>query len=221
MSATSDYAERMTAHRPSSSNRTTVLLTGFGPFPGVPVNETARLVPALAAIARGAFKDHTIRHEILPTEWSLAPVRLTALLETHKPVLALHFGVAQDATGFRVECEGHNACRLSPDAMGDVPSCLKLLADGAVSQSVTVPVEQIVQRLRCLGLAAYASPDAGRYLCNAILYHSLTAATRCQHGFRAGFIHLPTDLAGPHLTFDGALSGSIEILKVCLEHQEA
>ena len=151
----------------------------------------------------------------------MAPVRLAALLETHKPVLALHFGVAQDATGFRVECEGHNACRLSPDARGDVPATLNLIANGALSQSVTVPVGKIVQRLHSLGLPAYASTDAGRYLCNAVLYHSLTASTRNHHGLRAGFIHIPTDLAGPHLSFDAALSGSMEILKVCLEHQGA
>ena len=207
----------MTSDRPISNNRRTVLLTGFGPFPGVPVNETARLVPALAAIARDTFKAHTIHHEILPAEWGTAPVRLAALLQTHKPVLALHFGVAQDATGFRVECEGHNACRISPDAMGDVPPALNLVADGALSQSVTVPVEAIVKRLHSLGLPATSSTDAGRYLSNAVLYHSLTASTRSHHGFHAGFIHLPTDLAGPHLTFDAALSGSLEILKVCLE----
>ena len=32
--------------------RTTVLITGFGPFPGVPVNATMRLVPELAQAAR-------------------------------------------------------------------------------------------------------------------------------------------------------------------------
>jgi pyroglutamyl-peptidase len=211
----------MTSNRPRSNHRPTVLLTGFGPFPGVPVNETARLVPTLAAAAHNAFNDHKIHHEILPAEWAVAPVRLAALLETHKPVLALHFGVAKDATGFRVECEGQNACRLAPDARGEVPPFLNLLADGAMSQSATVPVDAIVQRLRSLGLPAYASADAGRYLCNAILYHSLTASTRSKHGFRAGFIHLPTDLAGPHLSFDAALRGSLEILKVCLENQGA
>lgn len=201
----------------NSNNRPAVLLTGFGPFPGVPVNATARLVPALAAIAHDAFSDHAIHHEILPAEWAVAPVRLAALLETHKPVLALHFGVAQDATGFRVEGEAHNACRLSPDAKGDVPATLSLIADGALSQSVTVPVEKIVQKLQSLGLPAYSSSDAGRYLCNTVLYHSLTASARSQRGFRAGFIHIPTDLAGQPLSFDAALRGSVEILKVCLE----
>jgi pyroglutamyl-peptidase len=205
----------------NSVKRPAVLLTGFGPFPGVPVNETARLVPALEVIARDTFKTHAIHCEILPAEWAAAPVRLATLLETHKPVLALHFGVAQDATGFRIECEGHNACRLSPDAKGDVPATLNLIANGAVSQSVTVPVERIVHRLQSLGHPAYSSTDAGRYLCNAVLYHSLTASACNQRGFRAGFIHIPTDLAGPHLSFDAALSGSLEILKVCLEHQEA
>ena len=197
----------MNAYRPSSNSRPALLLTGFGPFPGVPVNATARLVPALAAIAHDTFKDHAIHYEILPAEWAVAPVRLATLLETHKPVLALHFGVAQDATGFRVECEGRNACRLSPDAKGEVPPTLNLIADGALSQSVTVPVGKIVQRLHSLGLPAYTSQDAGRYLCNAVLYHSLTASACNQRGFRAGFIHIPTDLSGPPLSFDAALSG--------------
>jgi pyroglutamyl-peptidase len=208
------------AHQ-SQSNRPAVLLTGFGPFPGVPANETERLVPELTAAARDIFKSHTIHCEILATEWTTGPARLKELLDLYTPVLALHFGVAQDATGFRIECEGHNACRLAPDARGEVPPSLNLIADGALSQSATVPVGAIVQRLRSLGLPAYMSNDAGRYLCNAVLYHSLSAATRNQRGFRAGFIHIPTDLAGAHLSFDAALSGSIEILRVCLEHQDA
>ncbi len=195
-----------------------VLLTGFGPFPGVPENATARLVPALAETARAAFKTHTIHHEILPTEWSKAPMRIAELLDTLKPVLALHFGVAQDATGFRIECEGHNACLFAADAKGELPSLGNLLADGAMSQTVTVPVEIIVQRLIDLGLPAYSSNDAGRYLCNAILYHSLSAAERSQQGFRAGFVHIPTELSGPPLSFEAAMRGSLEIVKVCLEH---
>lgn len=194
-----------------------VLLTGFGPFPGVPSNETERLVPALAAAARATYHAHAIYHEILPTEWTPAPKRLAAVLTALKPVLALHFGVAQDATGFRIECDSHNACQLIPDARGNIPPFLNLISGGSPSQTATVPVEEIVRRLRGLGLPAYASNDAGRYLCNAVLYHSLCFSTSSRTRFRAGFVHIPTDLAGPLLTFEDALRGSLEIVKVCLE----
>ena len=203
--------------RQRPDDRPAVLLTGFGPFPGVAANETERLVPALAATARAAFKDHTFHHEILPTEWTTAPKRLAALLTALKPALALHFGVAQDAPGFRIECEGHNACRLAPDARGDMPPFLSLIADGRPFQTATIPVEEIVHRLRNLGFPAFTSSDAGGYLCNAVLYHSLSVAERGPSRFRAGFVHLPADLSGPPLTFGDALRGSLEILTICLK----
>jgi pyroglutamyl-peptidase len=193
-----------------------VLLTGFGPFPGVAANETERLVPALAAAARGSFKNHAIHYAILPTEWSTAPVRLSQLLHRHKPVLALHFGVAQDATGFRIEREGYNSCCMAPDSRGKLPLSLNLIAGGTLCQTATVPVETIVQRLLSLGLPAYSSNDAGRYLCNAVLYHSLSVSQSSQNPFRAGFVHIPADLSSSPLTFNDVLRGSLEILNVCL-----
>ena len=79
--------------------RRTILLTGFGPFPGVAENATSKLVPALAAAAREAFAEHAFLSEILDTAWDSAPARVAALLAHHKPHLALHFGVAREAQG--------------------------------------------------------------------------------------------------------------------------
>ena len=53
--------------------RPIVLLTGFGPFPGVPENATAVLVPRLAKAARELFPTYDFVAEILPTEWTAAP----------------------------------------------------------------------------------------------------------------------------------------------------
>ena len=46
-----------------------MLLTAFGPFPGVPVNATMRLVPELAERAALAFPDARFVTEMLATEW--------------------------------------------------------------------------------------------------------------------------------------------------------
>src|SRR6185503_17433013 len=77
--------------------RTTVLITGFGPFPGVPVNATMQLVPELARAAARQFAGVRIATEVLATEWAAAPQRLDALLAEIEPDLVLHFGVSSRA----------------------------------------------------------------------------------------------------------------------------
>jgi pyroglutamyl-peptidase len=206
--------------------RTTVLVTGFGPFPGVPVNATMRLLPELARAAHRQFPDVHLAAEVLPTEWVTAPRRLERLLAELAPDFALHFGVSSRARGFEIERRARNVCAMQPDAVGLPPSAAQLSDGGAEHLHASVPVEHIVTRLRRRGIPAFASRDAGAYLCNATLYHSLSSARQAP-GRRIGFVHLPASLArpgGPNrgrsgacpLTWEQALGGALEILAVCL-----
>lgn len=199
-----------------------VLLTGFGPFPGMPDNASARLARALAMDAAKAFPAFRFAAEILPTEWGAVPQRLRALAAAVNPVLVLHFGVTRETVGFRIETRGGNACQLTSDAAGLTPRAPYLKQDGADWHSVTIPTGAIVARLIALGLPAALSDDAGGYLCNALLYHSL-ADTRAQSGasYGCGFIHIPADLTGPPLSFDDAVRGAVEIIGVCLSADAA
>ena len=198
------------------NHRLPVLLTGFGPFPGMPVNASVRLVEALAPRARAAFPSCAIHAAILPAEWTAAPQRLEALITQVQPALMLLFGVAKDCTGFRIETQAHNACNAAEDAAGLLPASQWLTRDGPASHNATLPANEIVARLTARGLPAASSNDAGRYLCNAVLYHGLSYARDAKHPCRAGFIHIPHQIEGPPLTFDDALTGAIEILRVCL-----
>lgn len=195
----------------------TVLLTGFGPFPGIAHNATAQLVPALAKEASRAFSDHAFYHDILETAWSAAPQRAIALIARYRPALALHFGVAAGAKGFRIERRAHNRCRLAPDATGRLPPGCRLSHDGPDLHPVSIDAVKIQARLKALGLPVSLSNGAGGYLCNAVLYHSLVASRALPAACRAGFIHIPADLDGPPLGFPDALEGALEILRVCLE----
>lgn len=197
--------------------RETVLLTGFGPFPGVSDNASARLVEALAVEARRKFPRVAFYAEVLSTEWTAAPERLDILVADIRPNLMLHFGVARDCPGFRIETRAQNACHVTEDAAGLKPAAAWLVENSAPSRSVTLPGKQIVARLTALGLPAHLSDDAGGYLCNAVLYHALNYAGTAPQPCRAGFIHIPADLTGPPLTFDDALRGAREILQLCLE----
>jgi pyroglutamyl-peptidase len=206
--------------------RTTVLITGFGPFPGVPVNATMRLVPALAEAAPRAFPGVRIASAVLATEWIAAPRQLEAILSEVEPDLALHFGVSVRARGFEVEARAHNLCVAMPDAAGAPPPGAAVREGGPELMPARLPVQHIVARLRRRGIPAFVSRDAGGYLCNATLYHSLTLA-RSSSRRRVGFIHVPATLGRPGganrgragaspLTWEQAFEGGLEILAACL-----
>lgn len=194
-----------------------ILLTGFGPFPTVANNASAGLVAALAKRARDEFPDCKIMFAVLPTEWEKAPAQLGGLLAGFEPDIVLSFGVARDATGFRIETQGLNACRLAPDAAGQPPFGSVLRANGPISHACTAPLMAIIDRLGACGLPVSLSDDAGGYLCNAVFYHTLEAAAARGGGMSVAFIHIPADLSTGPLTFEMALSGAIEIIRASLQ----
>jgi pyroglutamyl-peptidase len=206
--------------------RPIILLTGFGPFPSIDSNATAELVPELARHARARFPAHQIRSAILPVEWERAPQMLQELLSAEPAALALHFGVARAASGFQIELVGRNVCEGRHDAKGELPACEHVIAAGPAILASTLPVERIIARLTRAGVPCCTSNNAGGYLCNALLYHSLSLANAHPAPFLTGFVHLPSGLArcptacaadGCRLTWETALDGSLEIIAACLE----
>jgi pyroglutamyl-peptidase len=210
------------------SQRPTILLTGFGPFPGVDSNATAVLVPRLAKAARDLFPTYDIVAEILPTEWVAVPQKLGDLLARPGTVLALHFGVSRHVDGFQIELIGRNQCKAVADAAGSMPAGECMLDEGPAELPCTLPVELIMQRLTGLGVPVRTSTDAGGFLCNALLYHSLGAADTLAKPHLVGFVHLPADLVGHgadgrspspdcRLDMPAAVAGGLEIIAACLE----
>lgn len=207
-----------------AESRDTILLTGFGPFPGVAENLTAELVPKLAKSARVLFSNYDIVAEVLPVAWMRAPERLGAILGVKPPKLALHFGVSSTAKGFRIEQLGRNVCAARRDADGALPAMPGILPTGPDVLPSTIPVDAIMARLQRADIPCCTSNDAGDYLCNAVLYQSLVTATAAARPFAAGFIHVPkwlSDASGPfedgHLTWTGAMAGGLEIIAACIE----
>lgn len=162
-----------------------ILLTGFGPFPGVAVNASARLAALLAKRARRRWHGAHVACATLPTEWVRGPARLGALWRMHVPDVALHFGVTARAQGFEIERTGRNQCLDAEDACGQRPAAAHHLHDGPASFASTLPLDAIVEQLKAAGIPCCISEDAGSYLCNAILYRSLlhaaTAASLREH----------------------------------------
>jgi pyroglutamyl-peptidase len=194
----------------------TVLLTGFGPFPGVAVNASALLVPKLARAARARFPGVAIRTAILPTQWQAGPARAKSAIARCQPDTVIHFGVSGRAAGFVIERRAVNACEAVPDGAGYLPAAPHLDPGGPKSRTSTFPAAAIIARLKALELPVIASTDAGQYLCNAVLFQSLglpdTGGTA-----NIGFVHIPASLTDGPLDEAQALAGGLAIIEVCLE----
>jgi pyroglutamyl-peptidase len=208
--------------------RDTILLTGFGPFPGVPENASQKFVPKLAHLAARRFSAHRVVARILPTEWEKAPARLKALYERERPKLVLHFGVSARATCYIIETVSRNACRIAEDAVGALPRDGVVMNGGPEKILSRLPAEDIKTRLAALKVPALLSDDAGGYLCNALLYRSLLFAQQNEKpAAMVGFFHIPLVIppallksrANPReMRFDWgtALIGGLEIIRTCL-----
>lgn len=207
--------------------RDTILLTGFGPFPGVSENASQRFVPKLGHLAARRFSAHRVVSRILPTEWERAPARLEALYERERPKLVLHFGISAEANAYVIETLAHNTRRAAEDATGALPRDSAVMHGGPETLAARLPVADIAQRLHALRIPAVTSDDAGSYLCNAVLYRSLICAEQISEPEAVGFFHIPQVIppallksrADPNaMRFDWgtALIGGLEIIRTCL-----
>ncbi len=141
-----------------------LLVTGFGPFPGVRVNPTTRLAQAVARQLAGSG----LRAEalILETSYTAGLPALAARIEAARPGAVLMLGVAAQARHVRVELFGRGrASILHPDATGR-PAQRKSLPAGRPMPTTGRP-QAALSRLRRAGIVARLSPSAGRYLCDA------------------------------------------------------
>jgi pyroglutamyl-peptidase len=175
-----------------ATRRPRILVTGFGPFPGQPFNASAALVSALAEDGAVAALPARIATHILPTDWRQAPALAARLAEQFQPDAIMHFGISSKVRHFEIETRAFNAAHRLPDCAGGLPGGYHVLRGAPPVLDATLPADLLIRRLRLAGVPASLSKDAGRYLCNATLYHSLAWKSRPGARPRVGFIHMPS-----------------------------
>ena len=200
-------------------SRPTVLLTGFGPFPGVPINASGELARKLARAARRAFPELCFTVAVLPTEWNRAPRIIANLHERHRPRLALHFGVASGAKTIRLETEAANICRAAPDAAGTLP----LIATGGGWSCGTPIVDRCSGNSRGfererLSLVHFETTPAAISAMPSSITH---LRRRKREAILRGFVHIPQDLSEPPLDMTTVSAAALEIIKIALNAASA
>lgn len=172
-----------TPHRPVR-----ILVCAFGPFPGVPVNPSARAARTLARRRRPALAGCDVAVDILPTRWDSLP-GLDARIAAFAPDGVLLLGVAARRRTVCVETCAVNTARPVPDAARRHPQTRRLVAGAPARLGSTARLAPLHAAFRGFAVPARLSGDAGRYLCNASYFHALAASTP---GTRpVVFIHLP------------------------------
>jgi pyroglutamyl-peptidase len=201
-----------------------ILLTGFEPFGGDPVNPSALIGRALHGQRVGAAVIQAVE---LPCVFGHSLQVLDEALAAHRPVLVLALGLAAGRGGLSAERVAINVddARI-PDNAGAQPVDEPIVPGGPAAWFSTLPVKAIVAAWRAAGLPGAVSQTAGTFVCNHVFYglqHRLAGS-----GVRSGFVHVPladsqaADHPGqPTLPLQSLVLGTRIALEVALTHEGA
>ncbi len=153
-----------------------VLLTGFGPFPGVPFNPSAALVKALLRRRRPALAEIIRTTHVFTTTYAAVDRDLPKLF-AQDPDIVLMFGLAGRTHGLSIETRARNAVSiLFPDASG-YRAHRRVITPGApAARRGAAPFARLLGAVRGSAVPARLSRDAGRYLCNYAYWRALERA---------------------------------------------
>jgi len=165
-----------------------ILVTGFDPFGGEPVN------PALEAIRRlpATLGAHTIERRPLPTLFHRSLEVLGDAVRTIRPDILLCIGQAGGRSALSIERVAINVddARIA-DNGGAAPIDQPIVPGGPAAYFTNLPLKAMVQGLSEAGIPAKLSNTAGTFVCNHVFYGAMHLVATEFPALRAGFIHIP------------------------------
>src|SRR5260370_595039 len=170
----------------------TILITGFGPFPGAPFNPTGPLVRELARRRDPDLRGIRRVAHVFSTSYAAVDRELPALLARERPDVLLMFGLAPRSRHVRIETRARNALSGAvPDVSGHLPAAGMIAAGARATLTLRTPVHRLVAAARAAGISAALSGDAGSYLCNYLCWRAGEAAHRKGGPRLTVFVHVP------------------------------
>jgi len=173
------------------SEKLSVLITGFGPFPGAPFNPTMPLVKRLTQLRRPALDDVKLSSHIFHVTYDTVDRELPKLIARIRPQALLMFGLADRTAHLRIETRARNAVTtLIADA--DRHRARKgSIVEGADAKRFGRHTEKLLRAALTTGIDARPSRDAGSYLCNYLSWRAIDAVNAGNGPRLAAFIHIP------------------------------
>jgi pyroglutamyl-peptidase len=169
-----------------------VLVSGFEPFGGDPINSSLEVVRNLPRAVGGS----RLSVAELPVVYGAASTMLRRLVALERPDCVIALGLAG-----------------GPHAVSAVPGAPAALPP-------TLPLREMIGRLRAAGIPVETSRGAGTFLCNHVFFHLVEHAWRDEPSLLAGFVHLPfiephrcAHPGAPYLELDLLVRGIVEAIR--------
>ncbi|UCH73808.1 MAG: hypothetical protein JSU82_16025 [Rhodospirillales bacterium] len=165
-----------------------VLVTGFEPYGGHAHNPSEAVARLLDGIEIGGAE---VAGRVLPVIHAGLAARIEALIDESAPRAVICLGLDPGEAAIRLERVAANV--LDFEIADNAGAVLRgpIVADADDMLRSTLPLAAIERDLKAASLPVRCSDDAGRFVCNALMYHALSAANRRRPAPVCGFIHLP------------------------------
>ena len=165
-----------------------VLVTGFDPFGGEPINPAWEAVKAMKDTIAGA---EIVKMQI-PTVVGKSIEKIHQKMKELQPDLVISVGQAGGRFGVTPERVAINVTDARiPDNEGNQPIDEPIFSDGPAAYFSNLPVKAMVQAIKDAGYPSVLSNSAGTYICNHVMYGILYHIEKEFPNVRGGFIHVP------------------------------
>lgn len=167
---------------PTRSAGDRIIVSGFEPFGGRSKNASWTLAQEI----KKAFP--VVENRQIPVVWG-APLKAIEAEEL-APDVWIAFG--EGTPTFQIEVLAHNKRGNGLDNEGNLPPSPQIIAEGPAKMRNAVGVAKLAAKLSAAGFPTTESTNAGRYLCEEMLYSLLHTQKKNSKGFQLVlFIHLP------------------------------
>ncbi len=174
-----------------------VLIAGFGRFPGAPFNPTTALARKLAVRRRPALAGTQRSAHVFRTSYAAVEDELPRLIAQHRPDVVLLLGLAGRTPWMRIETRAQNRKTLFfPDVDRVLPD-RAAIRPGSGNLSGRAPFARMGAAARTARVPARLSRDAGRYLCNYAYFRAIEEAAGQARPPLVAFVHVPPILRVP------------------------
>lgn len=182
----------------------TLLLTYFGPVPGVPVNPTVALAEGAVRALNTARPDLRVVARELPVSYDGSSAALRAALQEVQPDALISLGVAVGRDVVSLEQVAINLDSAGiEDNDGDRRCDEPIVPDGREAYFSSLPVRASFERLHAAGEPVEISYTAGTYVCNHVFYEGQRITRELGLSIPAGFVHVPAICADGEEDADG------------------
>ena len=166
-----------------------VLVTGFEPFGGEPINPALEAVRQLDGRVIGGCR--VVTRALPVVRYASIEALLTHLRETD-PLLVIAVGQAGGRLDITPERVAINVDDFRiPDNGGLQPIDEAVVADAPVAYWSTLPIKAMVEAMRKAGVPASVSNSAGTFVCNHLFYGLMHHLAQSGSSTRGGFMHIP------------------------------